>query len=76
MSTKKRKNQEIIEEEVEEEPQDRIKRQKQSYRNKQHTLIMSSRGIGYRHRHLMNDLKDLLPHTKTDVKFDAKKQTL
>lgn len=42
------------------------------YINKQRTLVLSSRGITHRDRHLLSDLRDLLPHSKKDVKFDAK----
>jgi ribosome biogenesis protein BRX1 len=33
-------------------------------RNKQKVLLLSSRGITSRMRHLMNDLETLLPHSK------------
>lgn len=33
-------------------------------RNKQRVLLLSSRGITHRMRHLMNDLEALLPHAK------------
>jgi ribosome biogenesis protein BRX1 len=42
------------------------------YLNKQRTLVLSSRGIGYRDRHLLQDLLDLLPHGKKDNKLDTK----
>jgi len=42
------------------------------YRNKQRCLVFCSRGITPRYRHFMNDLRRLMPHHKTDVKFDAK----
>ena len=42
------------------------------YLNKQRTLVLSSRGIGYRDRHLLHDLLDLLPHGKKDSKLDTK----
>ena len=42
------------------------------YQNKQRTLILSTRGITYRDRHLMSDLLDLLPHSKKDNKIDTK----
>jgi len=42
------------------------------YVNKQRTLVLSSRGVTHRDRHLMADLRDLLPNAKKDVKFDAK----
>lgn len=33
-------------------------------RNKQRVLLLSSRGITHRMRHLINDLEILLPHVK------------
>lgn len=33
-------------------------------RNKQRVLLLSSRGITHRMRHLMNDIEALLPHVK------------
>ncbi|KAM6500324.1 ribosome biogenesis protein BRX1 [Amanita muscaria] len=41
-------------------------------RNKQRVLMLSSRGITHRMRHLMNDLEVLLPHVKKDSKLDSK----
>ncbi|KAL6852216.1 Brix domain-containing protein [Trichoderma novae-zelandiae] len=41
-------------------------------KNKQRVLILSSRGVTYRHRHLLNDLATLLPHGRKDAKFDSK----
>jgi ribosome biogenesis protein BRX1 len=41
-------------------------------RNKQRVLMLSSRGITHRMRHLMNDLETLLPHVKKDSKIDSK----
>lgn len=43
-----------------------------AYSNKQRVLILSSRGITARYRHLMEDLKKLIPHHKKDNKLDAK----
>ncbi|KAH7326266.1 Brix domain-containing protein [Stachybotrys elegans] len=40
--------------------------------NQQRVLILSSRGINYRHRHLLNDLSALLPHGRKEPKFDSK----
>lgn len=42
------------------------------YINKQRTLVFCSRGVTHRDRHLLSDIRDLLPHSKTDVKFDTK----
>ena len=40
--------------------------------NKQRVLIFGSRGIGYRDRHLMDDLRTLMPHSRTDSKMQRK----
>ena len=39
---------------------------------KQRVLILSSRGITHRHRHLLNDLYSLLPHGRKESKIDTK----
>ncbi|KAI9730536.1 MAG: Ribosome biogenesis protein brx1 [Cirrosporium novae-zelandiae] len=41
-------------------------------RNKQRVLMLSSRGVTYRHRHLLSDLNALLPHSRKDAKLDTK----
>ncbi|UJO19508.1 Ribosome biogenesis protein BRX1 [Fulvia fulva] len=43
-------------------------------KNKQRVLILSSRGVTYRHRHLLSDLNSLLPHSRKDAKLDTKTQ--
>ncbi|KAL0565239.1 Ribosome biogenesis protein brx1 [Marasmius crinis-equi] len=43
-------------------------------KNKQRVLLLSSRGITHRMRHLMNDIESLLPHVKKDSKLDSKSQ--
>jgi len=43
------------------------------YHNKQRCLILSSRGITSRHRHLLEDLRTLLPHHKKESKLDVAK---
>ncbi len=40
--------------------------------NRQRVLMIASRGIISRYRHLMEDLNALLPHTKKDSKLDNK----
>jgi ribosome biogenesis protein BRX1 len=40
------------------------------WRNKQRTLVFSSRGVTSRFRHLCQDIQKLLPHHKTEPKFD------
>jgi len=52
-------------------PNDRPRNTK--YLNKQRTLVFASRGIGSRNRHLLKDLRDLLPHSKGEPKFREKK---
>ena len=42
------------------------------YRNKQKILVSCSRGCTSRYRHLMNDMRELLPHHRKDVKLDSK----
>ena len=42
------------------------------YVNKQRVLVVCSRGTSARHRHLLEDLKKLLPHHKSDAKLDTK----
>jgi len=41
-------------------------------KNKQRVLILSSRGVTYRHRHLLQDLASLMPHSRKEAKFDTK----
>ena len=42
------------------------------YINKQRVLIFCSRGIPHRYRHLLNDLRRLLPHSKKENKMDPR----
>ncbi|ANZ73837.1 BA75_00155T0 [Komagataella pastoris] len=42
--------------------------------NRQRVLLMTSRGVTYRHRHLVQDLFSLLPHAKKEPKLDHKKR--
>ncbi|GAA97361.1 uncharacterized protein L969DRAFT_87297 [Mixia osmundae IAM 14324] len=41
---------------------------------KQKVLLLSSRGVSHRMRHLMADIGTLLPHSKKDAKLDSKHQ--
>jgi Brix domain len=43
------------------------------YRNKQRCLVLCSRGVTARFRHLMEDLRTLLPHHKKESKLDPGK---
>ena len=45
------------------------------YRNKQRCLILCSRGVTARYRHLLEDLRTLIPHHKKDSKLDPGKST-
>ncbi|KAK6197313.1 RNA-binding protein required for biogenesis of the ribosomal 60S subunit [Scheffersomyces amazonensis] len=47
--------------------------EKTKHINRQRLLVISSRGVTYRHRHLINDLVALLPHARKEPKFDSKK---
>nr|CAG4643266.1 EOG090X07MB [Ilyocryptus agilis] len=40
--------------------------------NKQRVLVFSARGITQRDRHLMMDLRDMMPHSKAESKFERK----
>ncbi|KAF8056759.1 BRIX1-1 [Scenedesmus sp. PABB004] len=42
------------------------------FKNREKVLVLGSRGITYRSRHLMADVLALLPHSKKDVKLDTK----
>jgi ribosome biogenesis protein BRX1 len=42
------------------------------WKNKQRVLVFCARGITYRCRHLVNDLKILMPHSRTDSKLDRR----
>ena len=42
------------------------------YTNKQRVLVFGSRGLTSRYRHLMLDLRAMLPHHKKDSKLDTK----
>jgi len=42
------------------------------YQNKQRCLVLTSRGVTSRFRHLLEDIRTLLPHHKKDSKLDDK----
>lgn len=48
--------------------------EKKQHINRQRVLVISSRGITFRHRYLINDLYNLLPHSRKEPKLDGKKQ--
>ncbi|KAK1746521.1 ribosome biogenesis protein BRX1, partial [Skeletonema marinoi] len=43
------------------------------YHNKQRLLLLSSRGVTARYRHLLEDLRTLIPHSKKESKLDVGK---
>ncbi|XP_063989655.1 ribosome biogenesis protein BRX1 homolog [Diachasmimorpha longicaudata] len=48
-----------------------VKREK--WTNRQRVLVFASRGINHRDRHLMEDLKSLMPHHRTEAKMERQK---
>ncbi|KAL0965884.1 hypothetical protein UPYG_G00287130 [Umbra pygmaea] len=42
------------------------------WKNKERVLVFSSRGIDFRTRHLMKDLRTMMPHSRADIKMDRK----
>jgi ribosome biogenesis protein BRX1 len=44
------------------------------YRNKQRCLVLCSRGVTARYRHLLEDLRTLMPHHKKESKLDFGKE--
>jgi ribosome biogenesis protein BRX1 len=42
------------------------------WKNRQRTLVLCARGVNTRFRHLMNDIIDLLPHSKKENKIERK----
>lgn len=42
------------------------------WKNKQRVLLVSSRGVSYLARHIVQNLKTLMPHTRMDSKFNRK----
>eukprot|EP00527_Entomoneis_sp_CCMP2396_P000919 CAMPEP_0198142606 /NCGR_PEP_ID=MMETSP1443-20131203/5357_1 /TAXON_ID=186043 /ORGANISM="Entomoneis sp., Strain CCMP2396" /LENGTH=366 /DNA_ID=CAMNT_0043805659 /DNA_START=1 /DNA_END=1101 /DNA_ORIENTATION=- len=45
------------------------------YRNKQRCLVVCSRGVTARYRHLLEDLRTLMPHHKKESKLDSGKES-
>lgn len=53
-------------------PEDQQQNGHPPFRNKEKVLVLSSRRISFRYRHLMMDIAGLLPHSKKDVKVQAR----
>lgn len=51
---------------------DEITEKKGKWINKQRVLVFCSRGLGARERHLMDDLRQMMPHSKNEPKHDSK----
>jgi len=73
----KRPRSEIQVEPVEEVPvsrgsEDEPKAKKVKWTNKTRVLVISARGIGFRGRHLLQDIQSMMPHSKTDSKMQRK----
>ncbi|KXL43668.1 hypothetical protein M433DRAFT_135542 [Acidomyces richmondensis BFW] len=52
--------------------QEREQQAERTPKIRQRVLMLSSRGVTYRHRHLLADLNALLPHSRKDAKLDTK----
>ena len=61
-----------LQEDKEEQPQAEASSTSKTYTNRQRLLIISSRGVTARFRHLQEDIKLLTPHHKKDSKLEAK----
>lgn len=46
------------------------------YKNRQRVLLITSRGVTFRHRHLVSDLAQLMPHARKEPKYDSKSQLI
>ncbi|XP_072760543.1 ribosome biogenesis protein BRX1 homolog [Anoplolepis gracilipes] len=72
----KRKQQEEVEKENHEPKKimsDEPAVKKVKWINKQRVLVFATRGINHRHRHLMEDLKKLMPHHRPECKMERTK---
>ncbi|KIW09528.1 uncharacterized protein PV09_00403 [Verruconis gallopava] len=43
-----------------------------AHENRQRVLMLTSRGVTFRHRHLLNDLASMMPHARKEAKLDTK----
>ncbi|KAL0490208.1 brix1 [Acrasis kona] len=59
--------------EVKNTSDDAIKVKTRKFINKQRTLVFAARGIMASHRHLMRDVRSLMPHAKAENKHDEHK---
>ncbi|XP_011866939.1 PREDICTED: ribosome biogenesis protein BRX1 homolog isoform X2 [Vollenhovia emeryi] len=61
------------EDEVEEVTSDEPAAKKVKWINRQRVLVFATRGINHRHRHLMEDLRKLMPHHRAECKMERSK---
>ncbi|XP_072018960.1 ribosome biogenesis protein BRX1 homolog [Amphiura filiformis] len=47
-----------------------VEKKEAKWTNKQRVLVFASRGVSFRGRHLMEDIRTLMPHSKADSKMD------
>ena len=66
-TSEKRKGKRKVDDLDEDGQDDVVSNRSPKKKNKQRVLLLSSRGITHRMRHLMNDLETLLPHIKKGV---------
>ena len=52
------------------------KHTKSKWINRERILSVAGRGVSYRGRHLLRDLRRLMPHHKTETKFDSRTRLL
>ncbi|GMM51351.1 ribosome biogenesis protein [Starmerella bacillaris] len=52
--------------------QDSESSQGPKYKNRQRVLLLTSRGVTQRHRHLVSDIFAMMPHARKEPKFDKK----
>ncbi|XP_055376188.1 ribosome biogenesis protein BRX1 homolog [Condylostylus longicornis] len=52
---------------------DEIEARKEKWINKQRVLVFAARGISHRDRHLMKDIKTLMPHHRVESKMERSK---
>jgi ribosome biogenesis protein BRX1 len=70
--SRKNKEEDIAPAEVVPEVSKIVATPRPQYTNRQRILVIASRGINARFRHLLEDFKKLLPHHKKDNKLDSK----
>ncbi|EDW17281.2 LOW QUALITY PROTEIN: uncharacterized protein Dmoj_GI16813 [Drosophila mojavensis] len=54
-------------------PSDEVVPKKEKWINKQRVLVFAARGISHRDRHLMRDIKTLMPHHRPESKMERSK---